>query len=229
MSPLLRARTEVIAHRGLHTRYRENTLDAFEGAVAAGADAVELDVHASVDGGVIVHHDQAIAHADGQSFVIAQTPTVELLKLGVPTLGQVLDRFVGRAKIYIEVKAPGIELLVARVVRESEAEAAIHSFDHRIVRKIRDLVPGIQTGILTVGRPINPTRLLADAAANDYWPQSDFVDADLVAEVHQAGGRVIVWTANKESEWVRLIEMNVDAICTDRPDLLQAWVEGQPG
>jgi glycerophosphoryl diester phosphodiesterase len=220
---------EVIAHRGLHLEHRENTIEAFEAAVAAGADAIELDVHASRDGDLLVHHDPSIPSAAGSPVSIAEGSTADLrsaaraLNFTIPTLDEVLQRFAGRAKVYIEVKAQDIELLVSRAVRTSQAEIAVHSFDHRIVRKIRDFVPGIQTGVLTVGRPVRPAHLLADAIATDYWPQTDFVDADLVSDVHAAGGRVVVWTANRPGEWERLARLNVDAICTDRPDQLREW------
>lgn len=209
--------------------HRENTIEAFEAAVAVGADAIELDVHRSRDGDLVVHHDPVISSPGVNPISIAAASTADVrsaaraLKFTIPTLDQVLERFAGRAKIYIEVKAPDIELLVARAVRTSQAEIAIHSFDHRIVRKIRDFVPGIQTGILTVSRPVHPARLLGDALATDYWPQAEFVDADLVTEVHAAGGRVVVWTANRPSEWEHLASLNVDAICTDYPDQLREW------
>lgn len=221
---------EVIAHRGLHARARENTLAAFEEAISAGADALELDVHASSDGIVVVHHDAAIGMADGKTVSIAELPAdgvreaARNAKFEISTLDEVLNAVAGRAKLYIEVKAPGIELIVARIVRASEFPLAVHSFDHRIVKTIRGFVPGIQTGVLTVSRPMNPANILFDAAANDYWPQVDFVDGDLVAEVHDAGGRVIVWTANRPDQWERLARLNVDGICTDRPDQLRAWL-----
>jgi glycerophosphoryl diester phosphodiesterase len=85
-------------------------------------------------------------------------------------------------------------------------------------------VPGVQTGVLTVSRPVYPHHLLRDAAASDYWPQNDFADAELVASIHDVGGRVIVWTANLPSQWERLVAMNVDGICTDRPDELRRWM-----
>lgn len=221
----------MIAHRGLHTEHRENTLEAFEAAVAAGADAIELDVHASSDGHVLVHHDPEI-HSPGKGPVtIASSSRAQLqaaakeLNFELPFLRDVLERFSGRATIYIEVKAPDIELVVARVVRESDAELAIHSFDHRIVKRIQDFVPGLQTGVLTVGRPIYPQHLLRDTGASDYWPQSDFVDRDLVDSIHAVGGRVIVWTANRPSDWERFLALNVDGLCTDRPDDLRRWLE----
>lgn len=230
MSARLQPKVEVIAHRGLHAEHRENTLGAFEAAIAAGADAIELDVHASADGDVLVHHDSGIPSSGDGPLSISANTTANLnaaaneLKFELPTLSQVLERFSGRAKIYIEVKAPDIELMVARVVRTSTADVAVHSFDHRIVKKVRDFVPGVQTGVLTVSRPIHPQHLLRDADASDYWPQIDFVDRDLVRLVHDFGGRVIVWTANLAADWERLISMNVDGLCTDHPDELRQWM-----
>ncbi len=220
---------EIIAHRGLHESARENTIEAFDLAVKAGANAVELDVHRTVDGRVVVHHDFDIKWGEkavplatasfDQAHKAAATAGFEL-----PLLADVLTRFSGRLKIYIEVKAASIELDVARVIRESDCELAVHSFDHRIVSKIRDFVPGVQTGVLTVSRPIDPVGILKSANSRDYWPQVDFVDADLVNEVHEFGGRVIVWTANQSDQWERLRTLGVDAICTDKPDVLRDWL-----
>lgn len=218
---------EIIAHRGLHAIARENTVEAFELALAAGATAIELDVHATRDGSIVVHHDPdigdrpiSIAGSDLKDVKAAAAKAGFVL----PTLPEVLDAVAGRARIYIEVKAQDIELLVARIVRKSDQAVAVHSFDHRVVRKIRDFAPAVQTGILTVSRPINPRRLLTDAKATDYWPQADFVDRELVSDIHDAGGRVIVWTANRPAQWERLVGLQVDGICTDRADELKEWM-----
>jgi glycerophosphoryl diester phosphodiesterase len=232
MAPNPKRAVEVVAHRGLHTSARENTVEAFELALSAGADAIELDVYTTADGIVVVHHDAAV-HCRDSDIDIAGHPLTEVKAAAMeegfqlPTLDEVLAAVAGRATIYIEVKAPDMELLVARIVRRTKERIAVHSFDHRIIKKIRDFVPGIQTGVLTVSRPVSPARLLADANASDYWPQADFVDADLVAEVHEAGARVIVWTANTPVQWERLVDLNVDGICTDNPGELREWL-GSP-
>lgn len=220
---------EVIAHRGLHDTATENTLAAFEAAVSAGADSFELDVHAAADGTVVVHHDASVGAKTAVN--IAEVSAAEVLKAGqdaglqIPTLEVVLKQFAGMAKVYIEVKAPNMELLVARLIRESSCEVAVHAFDHRVVKELRDFVPGVQTGVLTVSRPVDPAAVLRSAHANDYWPQIDFVDEVLVQDIHAAGGRVIAWTANTPEQWQRCMGAGVDGICTDRPDLLKKWIE----
>lgn len=220
---------EIIAHRGLHESARENTMAAFEAALSGGSAAIELDVHATADGVIVVHHDFDISAA-GKRIMLAESSHEQVRAAAaangfeVPVLSDVLTRFSGILKVYIEVKASGIELEVARVVRESDCELAVHSFDHRIVRTIRDFVPGLQTGVLTVSRPIDPVAVMHAANSADYWPQVDFVDEDLIDQIHEAGGRVIVWTANRPDQWDRLTRLGVDGICSDRPDTLHDWL-----
>lgn len=221
-------RPEIIAHRGLHEVARENTVDAFERAASVGASAIELDVHATSEGVVVVHHNFDIQ--SGNVPLPLKTATYEQARsaaiaqgFDLPKLTDVLNQFAGRLKVYIEVKAAGIELDVARIIRESECELAVHSFDHRIVKTIRDFVPGVQTGVLTVGRPVDPVSIIRAASATDYWPQVDFVDQDLVDSIHESRGRLIVWTANRPDQWERLTSFGVDGICTDRPDNLSEW------
>jgi glycerophosphoryl diester phosphodiesterase len=219
---------EAIAHRGVRDRYPENSLPAFVAAVDEGADAIELDVHATRDGVVVVHHDphlprestsplagRAIAGLDYD-----ELSTFELQPgVALPTLDATLVAIVPRARIYVEIKAPNIERLVAASLAKNANAAdycAVHSFDHRIVQRFRQIAPSIPGGILIVAYPIDAASLLRAADARDFWPQCEFVDEDLVESIHATGGRVIAWTGNDEAEWKRLRAAGVDGICTDR-------------
>ena len=219
---------EAIAHRGIRDRYPENSLPAFIAAVFEGADAIELDVHATRDGVVVVHHDphlpresssplagRAIAALDYDELSTFQLQPAVFL----PTLDEVLDAILPRARMYIEIKAPSIETLVAAAlarIADAAEYCAVHSFDHRIVKRFRELAPTIPGGILIVGYPIDAASLLRSADARDFWPECEFTDDDLVKSIHDAGGRVIAWTGNDEAEWKRLRAAGVDGICTDR-------------
>ena len=86
-----------------------------------------------------------------------------------------------------------------------------------------ELMPSLRTGILQVGYPVDSRAAMRSAGATDLWQHADFVDSLLVADVHAQAGRVIVWTANDESQWTMLSELGVDAICTDRVDSYVAW------
>ena len=118
--------------------------------------------------------------------------------------------------VYVEIKAPSIEALVTRCIRESVATCAVHSFDHRVVKIVKSIFPAIRTGVLQVSRHIDPVANLASASAEDLWQEVGSIDAELVERAHAVGARVVAWTANEAAEWDALYDLGVDAICTDR-------------
>ena len=121
-----------------------------------------------------------------------------------------------RAKVYVEIKAPSIEPLVVRCVRESGTNCAIHSFDHRIVKTVKSIFPAIPTGVLEVARHVDPVASLVGIGAQDLWQEVTFIDEDLVARVHSINARVIAWTSDNADQWKTLNQLGVDGICTDR-------------
>ena len=216
---------ERISHRGAHQSHPENSIAAFERAIELGADGIELDVHATRDGIVVVHHDPIVHARHSQSHPHKEISDLEAAELEqflladetrIPTLSDVLRTIGTRATVYIEIKASNIEPLVTRCIRESKTTCAVHSFDHRIVRNVKSIFPAIRTGILEVSRHIDPTASLAAASAEDLWQEVGFVDAELIEGCHQAGARVVAWTANEPAQWDFLYAIGVDAICTDR-------------
>jgi glycerophosphoryl diester phosphodiesterase len=224
---------EAIAHRGLHDVVPENTLPAFSRALEAGAEAVELDVYATRDGVIVVHHDDRAAGipSDGslrdRSIADLTYREVQTFYLGggarIPTLTDALEALRGRAIAYVEVKAAGIEDAVAEAITASQAECAVHSFVHPVIARFAEILPTVPRGLLQVSRVIDPAALLASADARDLWQQADLLDPLLVSQVHDAGGRIIAWTANEPVKWARLRAMGVDGICTDNVDRLVEW------
>jgi glycerophosphoryl diester phosphodiesterase len=229
---------EVIAHRGIRDRYPENSLPAFEAALDAGADGIELDVHATRDGVVVVHHDSVLPRAVDSpiagrpiaSLDLSELDTFELAPgVGLPTLEEVIRAIGGRAALYVEIKAPDVEALVARVISSAPTAAtrcAVHSFDHRIVLKFGSLAPRVPTGILEVGYPVDASSLLSAAHARDLWQACEFIDDELVTAIHARGGRVIAWTCNDPEQWARFRDIGVDGICTDRSAACASWSRG---
>jgi glycerophosphoryl diester phosphodiesterase len=228
---------ELIAHRGLPRARPENTLSAFALALDAGADALELDVHATRDGVVVVHHDPApraratVPALEGVPFARLSREDVDTFVVGdderVPTLDSVLALARGRATVYVEIKAAGIEAPVVDAILRSGAECAVHSFDHRVALRVRELDPGLPTGILLASYLLDPAGALRAAAARDYWQHWQFIDERLVAEVREAGGRVMAWTVNSPAAARQLVAMGVEGICTDLAGDLGPAVRGQ--
>ena len=215
----------VIAHRGASGYELENSLAAFRAAGAMRADAVELDVHATADGVLVVHHDETldgrhpIAHQDGVAVRAHRLPNGE----PVPTLQESLEAVGPRLGAFVEVKglAPRFDdvLLDALDHGPNPGAYAVHGFDHRIVRRLGSRRPALRRGVLSASYLLRPLAALEDAGATDLWQERRLVDQSLVDQVHGAGGRVIAWTVDEPEELRLLLAMGVDAICTNLPDV----------
>jgi glycerophosphoryl diester phosphodiesterase len=218
---------ELIAHRGASRERIENTLPAFIRAVELGADGIELDVHATRNGIVVVNHDP-VPHGTPDDPALAGTPIAELslkeLRMislapntGIPTLAQVLRSIRPPTRMYIEVKGRDMESAVVDAIRAAPApeRCAVHGFDHRVVPRIRSRAPEIPGGILSTSYLIDPVHALRAADARDYWIWWEHADQALCDAVHEAGGRVIVWTVNDPAAAVELARLGVDGLCTD--------------
>lgn len=215
----------MVAHRGANRRQTENTLSAFHIALDEGADAIELDVHATRDGVLVVHHDP-VAHdmERGETLRLAEVPWARVsgARLAgnqpIPRLADVLTLAAARARVYVEIKGEHIEQLVVDVVRASRADCAIHSFDHAAIATVRDIAPDVPRGLLLdAGDPSvhRAVELLEAHDARDLWPHRSLVDQRLVDAVHDAGKRVVVWTVNAATDARRLAALGVDALCSD--------------
>ena len=220
---------EKISHRGAHQTLPENSIPAFFRAIDLGADAIELDVHATSDGVVVVHHDPDVnAPGEARRKIVDLTgPELGRFPLAhgveIPTLEAVLDAIGDRAKVYVEIKATNIEPLVVRCIRESGANCAVHAFDHRVVKNVKRIFPAIRTGVLEVGRHIDPVASLVAVGAEDLWQEVSFIDEELVERVHSIRGRVIAWTSDEAEQWETLNDFGVDGICTNRIAELATW------
>ena len=214
-----------IGHRGVSGSHFENSLEAFRAAVTAGLDGVELDVHATADGEFVVHHDPAVASHG----VIRELPLKALrtarLPNGepVPTLEDALA-VLGDLRVYVEVKDldPRFDgkLIDTLQAYRTDERLAVHSFDHRIVARLRRLAPWLPGGILSVSYPIDPAGELIAAGAVVYWMAWTMIDAELIAAIHGAGGSVIGWTVNDQETARRLAALGVDGLCGNYPERL---------
>jgi len=228
-----RSGVEIIGHRGAPREHRENTAPSFSHAFTVGADAVELDVHATQDGTVVVHHDAVVTPRlgdSGPSAIIAESTLAHLrtIRIGgstIPTLTEVLEMVPATATAYVEVKAAHIEDAVVDVIKSSGKRCAVHSFDHRIVRRVHELAPSIPVGILQTSYPVSPLLPLREAHARDLWQHWELIDQSLIDLVHADGARAIAWTVNDTDFAERLIAWGVDGICTDVPATMRALVD----
>ena len=156
-----------IAHRGYSARYPENTLLAFEKAVAAGADMIELDVHLSQDGRLVVIHDEKIDRTSNGTGAVADLSLAELKRynynnrmaepgfVGIPTLDEVIGWAGNRVMLNIEIKNgpvrnEGIERKLADLLQETRFtdRVIVSSFDHYALAKMKRIAGSVRTGML---------------------------------------------------------------------------------
>ena len=217
--------TLVVAHRGASAAHPPgNTIEAFAAAVALGADSVELDVHLTADGVVVVHHDPDLA--DGRC--LGELRRDELPAF-VPTLADVLVTC-GPLGVNVEIKADGPEhlradLITAVVEQLAGAEGPerflVTSFDHDVVARVRDLAPDLATGLLTMES--DTLDAVLDRAVSEghvaVVPWWGLADASYISSAHLRGVRVLVWTVDDPDVMATLVRAGVDGIITNLPEL----------
>jgi glycerophosphoryl diester phosphodiesterase len=205
-------------------REHENTLPSFAAALAAGAQGIELDVHATADGVVVVHHDPVTR--DGLEISGTKWSVLRDASRGpsgtasIPSLASVCDLVAGRAELFVELKGSGIEQAVIADLDGRSGPFSMHSFDHATIGRLAALDVAYRLGLLFEEKVDDMPALLAEYGAVDAWPHHGLIDRALVDEVHRFGGRMIAWTVNSPRVARRLTAYGVDGICTDDVTLL---------
>ncbi|HKZ53805.1 MAG TPA: glycerophosphodiester phosphodiesterase [Candidatus Acidoferrales bacterium] len=210
----------IIAHRGAPGRRRENTLAGFRDGVAKGADWVELDLHRTRDGALVVRHDFTLG-----SKPIADCTLEEARRLArrggiaLPTLEEVLSALPKSVGLNIEIKAPGFgrELAALLAAHRATDRALCTSFHFPTVAALAEVKPRLRTGIVTTSRLLDPVEALRRTGAEVLGQEFHLVDAELVAQVHGGGFRCAAWTVNRKADLERMVALGVDAIITDYP------------
>jgi len=236
------ARPWIIAHRGVSMRAPENTLAAFDLALREGADFIELDVRRSRDGRLVVIHDATVDRTTDGKGRVADLSWDVLSRLDagswfdsafvgqpLPLLEEVLDRYAGKIGLLVELKDPDAEdelaaLLTARGLREGvENRLIVQSFHPESMRRLRNLLPQLQIGVLIGQSARKPSEKDLDRFAQfaDFINvRLDMADARLVERIHRRGALTLVWTVRHSVEVGPLLEAGVDGIVTDDPALV---------
>jgi len=220
--------TWVIAHRGSSQAEVENTLPAFERAIADGADFVEFDVQMSADGVPVVFHDAELQRLTPLSGRLRRHAVAELREVGIPTLDEVLQVVRGRIGVMAELKSPHLQRphpLVERVVARLEPGDVVISFQERALLEARRLAPQLRL-LQHVGLGVS----IRTAAA--YAWGAGFLDAAVtprgLERARSFGLATTVYTVNDERRMRKLAALPVDGVFTDRPDRLRAVLR-RPG
>ena len=230
------------AHRGGTSSAPENTMAAFEVAVSLGYRYLETDVHLTADGVLVAFHDPDLERTCGVDVTIADSTWSALSELRVdgrepiPLMADLLDRFPD-ARFNIDCKSDAAAPALVELVRERELlpRICVGAFSHARLTKLRAL---LGPGLLTCMSPQETARLritgglagTAQRVAQVPVRASDsgigrritVVTERFVDAAHRRGSAVHVWTIDDPAEMHRLLDLGVDGIMTDHPEVLRS-------
>lgn len=240
MSGKAKINTKVWAHRGASAYAPENTLEAFLMAEKMGADGVELDVQLSLDGRLVVIHDEELSRVAGVGKNVRDLTLFQLKELDVsrpiegfrtvriPTLEEVFEALMDTGmEINVECKNglffyPGLEEAALKLVERMGMKERVifSSFNHRSMVKVKKLCPEVKTGFLTVDVLARAASYTKKNGADALHPAIYHMqDEKLVAKCHKKGLAVHLWTVNEREDIRRFSRMGVDAVITNYPDV----------
>ena len=232
----------IFAHRGASVQAPENTLAAFELAIAQNADAIELDVKLSADGHAVVIHDTTVDRTTGSKGRVKDLSLAELRSLDagtffsekysgerIPTLEEVFESVGKRIFINVELtnyNSPRDQLVetVCMLVKKFglQKQVMFSSFFSSNLSKARAYLPDVPRGLLAFNGVFGAWARSFGFAFGRYQalhPYLNDVTPQQVQRVHRLKRRVHVWTVNAAEDMSRMFRWGVDAIFTDDPQL----------
>jgi glycerophosphoryl diester phosphodiesterase len=223
----------IMGHRGAKAYEPENTLRSVRRALDMGVQAVEIDVHISRDGHLVVIHDATVDRTTNGQGRVADLSWEELRRLDagmgelLPSLEEVVALVRGRAHLFVELKDPSaVEPLAAFFsAQDLFAEAHVISFWHPSLKKLRGLEPRIRTGVLFVGCPVDPPTLAHAAAAEALMLNYQYLTPELVQAARQNGLTVAVWNIDTIEDLQPVLPLNLDYIGSNAPDILINYLQ----
>jgi glycerophosphoryl diester phosphodiesterase len=212
----------IFGHRGSPARFPENTLASFDEALRAGADGFETDLRLLSDNTAVLYHDDE--HHDD---TIESLSSSELTGRGaiVQPLAD-LERYAARTTMVLEVKRSKWEDVLLQHIG-TWPNIVIASFDHAVIADLHRRGVTSALGITTYGTILGLAAYAESLGCTWCFPAFRYVDAEMVASLHERGIKVVPWTVNRSRDWERLRALECDGVITDVPHEAVAWRDGQ--
>lgn len=225
----------IMGHRGARAYEPENTLRSVRRALDMGVQAVEIDVHLSRDGRLVVIHDATVDRTTNGQGRVADLNWAELRRLDagmgelLPNLEEVVSLVRGRGHLFVEMKDPrAVEPLATFFsAQDLFAEAHVISFWHPSLKKLRGLEPQIRTGVLFVGCPVDPATLAHAAGAEALVLNYQYVTPELVQAARQNDLTVAVWNIDTIDDLRPVLPLKLDYIGSNAPDILINYLQSE--
>jgi glycerophosphoryl diester phosphodiesterase len=222
-----------IGHRGASGYEPENTLISFRKAIELKADGIELDVHLSSDGELIVIHDETIDRTTNGKGEVHQMTLHDLKKIRIdnseeiPTLIEVLELVNRRCLINIELKGMGtakpVNELINHYISDKKWEIndfLVSSFDWKMLEEFHLLNPKIRIGVLTEESIEDALAFAKKIKAFSIHPDYQLLTKENVALMHENGFGVFPWTVNSKKAIQKIKTFHVNGIISNFPDKL---------
>lgn len=240
----------VIAHRGASGAAPENTMASFREAIKLKVDMIELDVHQTVDGVVVVIHDKTVERTTNGKGKVKEMTFEEIQQLDagswfdsqfknekVPSLEKIIQEMNGEVKLLIEVKKgnsyyPDIEKNIMTLIYKYNAKnwCIIQSFETEVINNFKQIDPEVELHKLVTGNipglPLYVDNSLKVGSIFKFDevasinPNFRLINKKRVEKIHKNGQKVIAWTVNDVEDMKKCIDMGVDGIITNYPDRL---------
>jgi len=223
----------IISHAACAGHAPENTLAGIRKAIELGSEAIEIDVQASSDDEPVLMHDLTVDRTTKGAGEVAKLTLDELRALDaggepVPTLAEVLAITRGKVLLVMEIKQPGIEEHVKRVVEETDAlaDVMVWSFFPPALSGMRAAEPRIPAALLVAAQLLPKwADMRAQALKLGVQGVSVFhsgITEEIAEDCRRSGLALYSWTADSDQEIARLLELDVDGICSNYPDRVAA-------
>jgi glycerophosphoryl diester phosphodiesterase len=223
----------VIGHRGAMGYAPENTLASFRKALELGTCFVELDVY-FVDGHLLVFHDERLERTTNGQGLLREQTFQELRRLDagngekIPTLAEVFEVIGGRAGLNIELKGSATAAPVVKFITElrragfANETFLVSSFNRELLGHVRKLDQEILLGVLVDAPRPDHISFATELKAHAVCPPMAAVNRSLVSEAHLRGLKIYVFTVNEPHESKRMVDLGVDGVFSNYPDLVMA-------
>jgi glycerophosphoryl diester phosphodiesterase len=219
-----------VGHRGAAGLEPENTLRAFRRGIELGVDFVECDVHLTRDGQLAVIHDEMVDRTTDGHGPVSGFSMEELRRLDagdgerIPTLEEVLGVTRSHVQLLVELKGAGTEEATVDAVRAAGMTAAVifTSFHLERIQKVREIDASLTAGAIFSQPPPDACDRAIAAGARTMGVHHKNLTADFVREAHSHGFFLRAWNPDTEPEIEAMVDLGVDGIGSNRPDLLMA-------
>ncbi|MBC2900186.1 glycerophosphodiester phosphodiesterase [Streptomyces cupreus] len=214
-----------IGHRGVMGVEPENTLRSFVAAQQAGLDVIELDLHLSKDGHLVVMHDTDVDRTTDGSGPIAEKTLAELRALDagkgerVPVLDEVLDAVT--APLQAEIKDVAAARALAEVMKRRDlvSQVEVSSFHDEAVAEIARLVPGVRTALIGSRFGTDIVERAVEAGAGTVCLNIRRLTLEVVEAAREADLKIIGWVVNTQDHLRLVRALGLDGATTDYPEI----------